>query len=474
MKRVAFGRMATWVTAAGLLLGTFRTEANNLAITNTRIIPAGGASGVVQFDITWENSWRHSDGTDSAFFHDAAWVFFKVLPEGAPEWKHVKLTGTGTNPAGYSRGSAGSSIELVVPPDRMGVFVRRSASNQGAGPATSTGVQVRWTLADSGVLSSDRVRIRALGVEMVSVAEGTFTAGEGTSVNAFFPTLINTGISTQAPVNVSGEIQGGYPFAGTAPASTNYPNGYKAFYMMKYMVSEGLYADMLNLLTLDQATNRRASVTARITGSHPTYAPVHRDKALVMRWEDGVAFSDWSGLRPFTELEYEKACRGPLPPVPSEFAWGTYNHVLRTSISGTVGSGTETALPAAANVDNLNQGSPVRVGLLAEPGATREDGGASYWGIMDLSGNAYERTVRQDRTTFTDLHGDGVLTVSGDADVATWPIGTGDNSPAGSGYRGGPYSTGALRMYVSDRNYAQSSYSLTTLYPGWRSARSVQ
>ena len=27
-----------------------------------------------------------------------------------------------------------------------------------------------------------------------------------------------------------------------------------------------------------------------------------------------ISFADWAGLRPMSELEYEKACRGPLPP----------------------------------------------------------------------------------------------------------------------------------------------------------------
>jgi hypothetical protein len=36
-----------------------------------------------------------------------------------------------------------------------------------------------------------------------------------------------------------------------------------------------------------------------------------------------AAFADWSGLRPMSELEYEKACRGyNTPAVPNEYAWG--------------------------------------------------------------------------------------------------------------------------------------------------------
>ena len=39
-------------------------------------------------------------------------------------------------------------------------------------------------------------------------------------------------------------------------------------------------------------------------------------------WADAVAFAAWAGLRPMTELEYEKACRGPGYAHHGELAWG--------------------------------------------------------------------------------------------------------------------------------------------------------
>ena len=36
-----------------------------------------------------------------------------------------------------------------------------------------------------------------------------------------------------------------------------------------------------------------------------------------MSWNAFTAYLDWSGLRPMTELEYEKACRGTAAPVPN-------------------------------------------------------------------------------------------------------------------------------------------------------------
>src|SRR5262249_53007037 len=41
-------------------------------------------------------------------------------------------------------------------------------------------------------------------------------------------------------------------------------------------------------------------------------------------WPDVAAYAAWAGLRPITELEYEKAARGmDNQPTPGEFVWGT-------------------------------------------------------------------------------------------------------------------------------------------------------
>src|SRR5208283_4202281 len=40
-------------------------------------------------------------------------------------------------------------------------------------------------------------------------------------------------------------------------------------------------------------------------------------------WLDAAAYAAWAGLRPYTELEYEKAARGPITPVNGEYAWGS-------------------------------------------------------------------------------------------------------------------------------------------------------
>jgi hypothetical protein len=83
-------------------------------------------------------------------------------------------------------------------------------------------------------------------------------------------------------------------------------------------------------------------------------------------WADAAAFADWAGLRPMSELEYEKSLRGPRVPEPEEcgssfwggsFGGGRYNahpremnvtvgHAEGLKFKGTHGSCTATNYPA--------------------------------------------------------------------------------------------------------------------------------
>ncbi len=468
-------RLANAILALALLTAGVAT-ANNLQIENTTVVLSETQDGTayVKFDISWENSWRYETDDYPGYLHDAAWVFLKVRPAGGGEWTHVKLNTAGTDPVGTDPGTAGANLELVVPSDRMGVFVRRSAAGAGAGTLASTNVTLRWHITDSGVASSQTIEMRAFGLEMAYVAEGSFQAGDLTA-GFLYPTLINTNDPAVLDFDLGNGYQGGRLAASTVPtAGANFPNGYKAFYMMKYILTQGSYADFANSLTETQATNRMVTAgfgtRTTFSGSWPNITPNQATRAMITRWENGIAFADWSGLRPYTQLEFEKACRGPLTALPGEYAWGTTAYVLRSGTSGSDGSGTETYTPANANTYQIASDYPYRVGAFMNPGSTREEGGASFWGIAELTGNVYERPVTL--SSFDGLHGDGVLDALGNANTANWPIGTGNNSVAGAHYRGGPYST-ANYMRVGDTSYAGASYDLNTLDPGWRGARSA-
>jgi formylglycine-generating enzyme required for sulfatase activity len=255
---------------------------------------------------------------------------------------------------------------------------------------------------------------------------------------------------------------------------------------MKYEVSQQQYVDFLNTLTQTQANARkytgsdyRYAITGSAVGTYTTTLP--NVACNYLSWADGAAYADWSGLRPMTELEFEKACRGDRPAVSGEYAWGTAgiagsaytlsnagvsNEGIATNYSTTLGN----AVYSITKVSGNN--GPVRVGIFAANGSNsgQVSVGASYWGIMELSGNLWERPVTIDNEkgrAFTGTHGDGLLTSSGDANAATWP----DTDANGAGWRGGAWDYSASNLQVSDRNNAGFSFADRDPYLGFRAVR---
>ncbi|HLP05422.1 MAG TPA: SUMF1/EgtB/PvdO family nonheme iron enzyme [Paludibacter sp.] len=171
------------------------------------------------------------------------------------------------------------------------------------------------------------------------------------------------------------------------------------------------------------------------------------------------AYLDWAGLRPMSELEYEKACRGTANPVPNEYVWGTTNYIELTNVtnSGQVG---ETALNPAANCNFSSTNMAVRVGMYASPASSRTESGATFWGIQNMGGNVSEpvMSVGVDNNRFFSgaIHGDGKLTATGDNDVAGWQT--------ACGYRGGGHANGPGAGCTSHRSFATTNYDINSAY----------
>ena len=141
---------------------------------------------------------------------------------------------------------------------------------------------------------------------------------------------------------------------------------------------------------------------------------------------DGAAFAAWAGLRPMTELEFEKACRGPLKPVANEYAWGT-DAIAGAGAKGgrytlrNPGQPDESVVWTGENGLNAARGNALcsktdkgigalRVGIFATPDSDRVRAGASYWGILEMSGNLQEAAVPVGSPAgraFAGTHGDG-------------------------------------------------------------------
>jgi formylglycine-generating enzyme required for sulfatase activity len=283
-------------------------------------------------------------------------------------WEHASLDAT----AGNHTAPATSTIS--VPSDSTGVFIYRSAN--GTGTFSLSDVQLRWVYGTNGVPDDAVLQVKVFAIEMVWVPQGSFAAGSGgAETSAFTLTTINTATATTVPSGsggFSGSAEGGYPTGQTAPANASWPNGYDAFYCMKYEISQGQYRDFLNTLTRSQQSNR-----VRMDGTLGRYAggftwngsdwsgsevsnlstPANRNGLRLiadpggilprtyacdlissatlptdvdqsndgewiamsqLNWMDGCAYVDWAGLRPMTELEFEKACRGDQAPLANE------------------------------------------------------------------------------------------------------------------------------------------------------------
>ncbi len=318
--------------------------------------------------------------------------------------------------------------------------------------------------------------------------------------------------------------------------NTSWPNGYSAFYMMKYEISQGQYVDFLNTLSRVQQGNRvgatvsgntianyyvmsnGTSVSARNgirapasgNGTSPTAIVFGNDfnangtfnetddgQNIALNWTnwpDLVAYADWAGLRPMTELEYEKSCRGPNDAIYGEKAWGgdvtaqTSTITQATSIVSS-GRGGETAGNAGAGLAVYNNHAsvvgPLRAGFAATNATNRISAGAGYYGAMELSGNASERAVTLGNTTgraFTGTHGDGTLTSTasyeGNATNNDWPginatTARGVTAATGGGWRGGSWYDGASNLFLTNRTVATGGAATRDNISGGRCVRTA-
>jgi formylglycine-generating enzyme required for sulfatase activity len=460
---------------------TFGLAANNITVSNLTVRGQNSTSDntFVQFDLTWENSWRITSGASN---WDAAWVFVK-FKMGAGTWQHAWLNDTGhIAPSGSTIEvgllTPGTAFNISTNPG-MGVFIYRSSA--GNGTITLPSVQLLWNYGVNGVLDSDQVDVQVFAVEMVYATQGAFAVGDGTTGSSQFTlTTINTATATTAPSGTGslGGLGGGYPNGQTAPVSASWPNGFNAFYSMKYKITQQQYVDFLNTLTATQAAavydNTITTARYSIIGSVGAYTTIKPYVACnFLKWSDLAAILDWMALRPMTELEYEKACRGAgRNSVAGEYAWGTTTATAATGILND-GAANEIANNVGANcVFGGATTGPLRAGVFAAASSNRILSGASYYGIMDLSGNLWEQPITignvQGRS-FTGTHGNGLLTPAGVADVSTWPAVDG----TGSGNRGGCFVHTAAEMQVSYRGDAVNNNTTRISYRGGRGIRSA-
>jgi formylglycine-generating enzyme required for sulfatase activity len=448
-------------------------------------------------------------------------------------WEHARL---GDDPAHVA--PAGSTIRTgrlnpaaaynATTNYGVGAFIYRSTN--GTGTFSANNVELRWNLGTQGLGTGGPIEVCAFGHEMVYVTGGSFRVGmaatpTGNSAHFFTQPNVNSTylvanesaitIGTTAGnlwynvlTGIGGDQQGPVPAA--------YPKGTAAFYCMKYEISQGDYVDFLNKLTRGQQSTKTATLlsegitavtnrfvltntmavanrngvrcAATVSAVDPItfYSDLDGDgngneandgrwiACNYIAWQDVAAYLDWSGLRPLSELEYEKVCRGPVTPVANEYAWGnsliggigqyalanpgTASEQISANYATSAGNAVWFGALAylvggAGGVLTYVYDGPFRVGTTAHHASNtgRLTAGAGYYGSLDLSGNVGEVVVHLGNAAgraYTGTHGNGTLTSAGAHDAASWPT----TGAAGAGYRGGDWSSGTFPCQTSNRS----------------------
>ena len=401
-----------------LLIAATHMKANNMLVKNVTTTGDNAANKTiqVQFDMSWDNSWR------DAINWDAAWVFMK-FKDASGNWQHVLL-----NTTGFANGT-GTENTIQVGSDKVGAFVYRSAT--GTGTFASTTMQLQWNYGLSGLTNVTGLEVRVFAVEMVYVPQGDFNCAKQfrtqrgfqnlrslTAPGNNFPVInnrltpvISYNDGTSLTLRIKGDAGIDTDINGTVD-NTTYPTGYKAFYCYKYELTEQQYADFLNTLTATQITTlgvAGSSITltnGEYFSSTPIRACNSSDSNRVL------SYADWSGLRVMTILEFNKASYGPIQP--------EYNNQCCPNTDGYPAWGSSSGVPSWSPGGSTNY--LANVGSFATASSDRISSGASFYGIMDLTGNAVEPVIKLSYYNYSSQNGNGVLDVNGNTDFSNWNL----------------------------------------------------
>lgn len=336
----------------------------------------------------------------------------------------------------------------VVP----GVFLYRK--KPGTGKIDIPRVSLEWIFTEGDLnltynvtlddIRKGRIEVSVQAIEMVYVPSGPYYLGDRTSAYSFVNERVDAGTLVTSELERKFYTMGEIASSASEKAWTvpvHYPKGYNGFYSMKYEVSQEQYVNFLNRITLRDQKKR---IGRDLSGLNPgeyvfgadankvepsyrngivlveKYAPLDTPfvfgfdlsqitpnnfgddgKSVACNFlspEDLKAYMDWTGLRPHSEMEYEKGCRERNPMsfyADRSFAWGNpVSSPLAWSDVSNLGKENE----RVGNNKNVNGGgpnspvyaSPVRCGAFATEVPDMERAGASRWGLMEMTGNMAE------------------------------------------------------------------------------------
>lgn len=479
---------------------------------------------LVTFDMCWENAWKNEINCDGVY------IFIKYKNKNKYGYHSAKMLSSSKGEFDYTD-KAPAGFEITNSPITTGIYVPNTRLGSFLYPVEDC---MERTMFLSGVktpveMSGEIEDVQVFAIEMVYIPTGAFELGETIDVekkalpspNSFY-TYGKGGIykvESEEPIafgkepgNLTCRIDTPMGLQGedTFVIPAEYPKGYCFMWYMKYPLTEGQFVQFVNCLTRKQqiphvmadiTTDKiehfyamtdteeeieRCAVYCRKDGNG-TEAPIKfftyaKEREMnIISFDDVIAFACFAGLRPISELEFEKAARGTAAAVPNEFAWGTSRIGRVFHFDGVDGSGSEKLIPVlegdlcncnfGANSAKLaNQtyksetgsgwGGPISAGCFENSPiiagySKRECTGASYYGVMELTGNLWEFLITVGNSagrSFIPKHGTGELNEEGHSVISGWPsYKTGE----GGGVRGGAFlSPAPARIFLSARSFA--------------------
>jgi len=511
-----------------LLLSSLASFANNVQITNLSIVNNGPGTIQVKFDVSWDNSWRTNVGPAN---YDGVWVFFKYKQPGG-DWTHLNLTGI-NNIVPFNFDvfqNAGSN--------KVGAMIYRENTNLGMGTVTATNVYLGAINNLPYDIDVKGFAIEMVYVPAPTGSRAFFGDGNGNaeSLNAlhYADNIATNNAVLPISCDANGfddnelEADGIYVYSNDTIQTTS-PIGalepfptMKALWCMKYEINQAAYRDFLNTLDSMQQVNRTGYLPSSSAGTGALISPTGSGRNYIeiispatfnnpavygcdannnniyneagdgewvacnyLSWVDVAAYLDWSGLAPMSELQYERMCRGNSSAganaaVLGEYAWGT-NTIFGSPYTLTSGA---TAAEVASNA-SLSMGNaaytitatsgPMRSGIFATATSNRINSGATYYGIMEMSGNITEYCISLGQQAGRSCHyipnGNGVISALGNAQLSIggagfWPGMEGNantgltttcsgscevTAAAGIRFRGGSIGDALSSLSISDR-----------------------
>ncbi len=425
-----------------LLLFSIHSYGNGINVSN---VSFNESTNEISFSLTWENSWTFFNLQPD--LHDAAWIFIKYSANGGDSWQHAEILDS----------TAIQNHLQFISYDDLGIMIYKTTSgNSSFGPVTMT-----LELAPMQGAFQD---FKVFATETVFIGSVAFYAGDGLSSGRFYENNVgNPLLIDNEDAILRGSAAGEFGQEGIASGpnlNADFPKGYESFFCMKYKITARQYTDFLNCLSRTQqdartqadlsgpvASNKYVMTnTATVQDRNPIACntnigtgpiefyldldPTNNENSpndggdLVMNHMtpmDIIAYLDWSGMRPMSELEYEKICRGDVTPVGGEYVWGTdtWNPAGTITNPGTIAESTSNVgiLTSLYNIGTL------RSGYSATATSGRTESSATYYGVMDMH-NLGEFMYGIGSSNFSRFsYGDGNLSTIGNAQVPGWTSG---------------------------------------------------